>query len=44
MKMKPTSATADMYQLPAMARAAVRKMGTDIQAVEFLASFKLHLL
>jgi len=27
-----------------MARAAVRKMGTDIQAVEFLASFKLHLL
>jgi hypothetical protein len=44
MKTKPARATPDIYQLPAAAKTAVKNMGTEIQAAEFLASFKRYLL
>jgi hypothetical protein len=44
MKMKPAKATPDIYQLPAAAKAAVKNIGTEIQAAEFLAIFKRYLL
>lgn len=44
MKIDPMRASAEPYQLPKAARAAVMKMGTEIQAAQFLASLKPHRL